>query len=219
MCVLDASYFKRGDLVHVTVRTEWNSWRVPGRVIGLAEKPEYTSARYLFEEYGARGLMRFGITLDEPDASNRFNVRVTLNRCYETITIWRYRLFPVGMPIFDDFPAEDVELEVHDPGWDAFAVRPYADAEVNRACGRYLSGAYYQSDDLVWVWEDGGWRAATVVAVDRWISVRYLKNFANRRGDRAKSYRTWQVWPVASEFSAVFDADIRRSARVNRPRR
>lgn len=198
MTVLDASYFKRGDVVVV----RWCEFWTHGRVIGCAESSDYREHKRLFELY-KEGLFEKAFS-NPPDESLKYGVRVALNQPFDASTIWRFRFFETGMPVYREFTPDHVRLEAHDPDWNPFDVGPYAAAEVHRDFGTYLTGDYYQIHDPVWVWEENDWRAAIVVHVGRWISVRYLNNFRDRRGNRSKSYRTWQIWPVASESSPVF---------------
>lgn len=198
--MLDASYFKPGDVV--TVR--WYKFWIQGRVIGCTESPEYRRRTRLFEEFHNEGIFRGVFAIDQPDESSKYEIRVALNQPFDARILWRFRFYDTGIPMYEGFAPEYLRLEAHDPDWDPFTIEPYATASVNREFGAYLSGAHYEAGDPVWAWEENDWRAAIVVNVGRWISVRYLNDFQDRKGNRSKSYRTWQIWPVISESSAVF---------------
>ena len=198
MTALGATYFKFGDVVSV----HWYNFWTHGRVIGCVESISYKSQKWLYGEF-QKGIFGHGFAVGPPDESCRYAVRVALNQPFDTRTIWRGRFLDSGTPVYQDFMPSLLRLDMHDPSWNTFAIEPYVSAEVHRDFGTYLSGANYREDDPVWVWEGNAWQAARVVKVDRWISVRYLRAFQDRKGHRSKSYRTWQVWPVVSETSSV----------------
>ncbi|MFC0439406.1 hypothetical protein [Kutzneria buriramensis] len=161
-------------------------------------------------EMRQKGSLAANLEIKPPNESKRHAVRVTLNRPQRESIIWRFRFFHAGMPLYEEFLANDVQLHARDPSWDPFGIMPYASPEVHRKRGTYLPGEYYEPDDPVWVWEENRWHPAVVVAVERWVSVRYLDNFRDRKRNCSKSYRTWQIWPVIGELSEVFRADIER---------
>ncbi|WP_189259894.1 hypothetical protein [Lentzea flava] len=203
---MSVDYFKFGDIV--SVRWHGNVW-VPGRVVGHVETPAYENERYRYENY-LESPEEYRNPIPPPDESNRFAVKVAINRPSFGEIYWRHRYFFAGFPTFDERSPDDVHLIGHDPSWDAFAVEPYAPAERYRSSGMYLPGNYYHNETPVWAWENGEWHPATVTNVERWISVRYLKGFRDSKGNGGKSYRTWQISPVISERSSVFEALLSR---------
>ncbi|MEU4740090.1 hypothetical protein AB0G02_06425 [Actinosynnema sp. NPDC023658] len=204
MIVLSPDYFKLGDIVSV----RWDDVWIAGRVIACVESVRHERQKRLFDRYGESAIP--GLAIAPPDESCRCAIRVAFNNPYYDVTLWRVRFFHKGMPLYDDFEAEDVRLDVHDPNWDAFAIEPYAGAHVHRERGMYPDGSYYKAGDPIWVWENKRWHPALVVSVGRWVSVRYLNGFRDRKGNSSKSYRTWQIWPIVSEPSAAFRGKVER---------
>ncbi|WP_439662855.1 hypothetical protein ACSHWB_16235 [Lentzea sp. HUAS TT2] len=207
MTVLDASYYKSGDLV----TAPWGNTQISGRVIGYVPVLDRKRNSNIFNEW-LEWTRKTGRPIGSPpEHLCTFRVKVTLNRPSLAI-LPRYRMATQGMPTLQAFSADELHLVTHDPQWNPYAVKPYAIAEHLKAWGTYLTGQYYDPGDPVWVWEDRDWHAASVVNVNRWVSVRFENGFVDSKGNRSKSYRTYQVWPVISESSAQAKATFERSA-------
>jgi hypothetical protein len=204
---LDASYYQHGDKAYVSFGRKW----VPARVVGHAKVRNWSSDFSI-----PPGVTNIESWQSRETYSTHIKVAMTLPHA---IDLYDDRITPAGTPIFWVFPPDEVKLHSHDPAWNPHTYEPFMSPEQYqyisglprtntfkpplRHVGAYMNTASYQPGDPVWVWEES-WRPATVKNTgERWVSVQYINGYRNRKGDRAKSYRSRWIWPALCDFPKV----------------
>lgn len=194
MTILDTAYYKRGDRVYAQWRGSYfeKPRIIPGRVIDVVDEVGNTcfcGITCCGPEYGRAS---------EGNFTKTKRVKLAIN-LPASRTFSQRRPTPAGTPAYWTFHPTYVRLLAHDPNWHPFKIRPFLTPDQFRPLGAYICTDLYGPGEPVWVWEDG-WREAIVVNTNNWVSVRYLNGFADRKGNRAKSYRTCHVWPALCDF-------------------
>jgi hypothetical protein len=202
MSPLDPNCYRFGDKTRVRFGYDW----VPARVISRLDISARQALTWSTRPTDFRPL--------QSGATYSHCVKVALS-LPQSFKYGSSRTAPAGTPVFWAFEPADIELEAHDPDWQAYDIKPFLSpdqylvitglpkttrAEAVSHVAAYADTPTYAKGDPVWAWDDG-WHPAVVVNVSqRWISVRYRDNVRNHKGQNAKSYRSRSIWPVLCDL-------------------